>query len=116
MATSRPKLELVETARYSIARRLRSITPVSHTVQAGDLVLVDKVKSCMALTWSFEQIMQSRIFSVEIILALTLLMVLPSAYIRMNSAQAFSTWLPFGPQSDKLILQYYSDFQTMFNA
>src|SRR6266699_6343531 len=60
--------------------------------------------------------------SIALILALTILTTLPSSYLGMNRAAATNqslsptTWLPFGPQSDQLILQYYSDYHTMFNA
>src|SRR3989475_3761475 len=60
--------------------------------------------------------------SLVILLALTLLTILPSSYISINKAHAFNqtvastNWLPFGPASDQLILSYYSDFSTMFTA
>jgi ABC-type transport system substrate-binding protein len=56
-------------------------------------------------------------------LTLTLLTILPSSYIGLNRAHAFNqdptiptTNLPFGPQVEQVVLQYYSDFTTMFNA
>src|SRR3989449_958814 len=60
--------------------------------------------------------------SLVILLALTLLTILPSSYISINKAHAFNqtvastNWLPFGPASDQLILSYYSDFSTMFST
>src|SRR5260370_19305384 len=56
-------------------------------------------------------------------LILTLLTVLPSSYIGLIRAHAFNqdptiptNNLPFGPEADQIIFQYYSDFTTMFNA
>src|SRR5260370_40957113 len=66
--------------------------------------------------------MPSRTFPVVLILIVTLLTVLPSSYTGFNHVQGLHqtnlplTSLPFGPQVDQIVFEYYSDFSTMFNA
>src|SRR6266536_3829248 len=58
--------------------------------------------------------------TIALILAISVLTALPGAYIRsahaVNQAVIPTTFSPFGPATDTLILQYYSDFGTMFNS
>ncbi|HZY47341.1 MAG TPA: hypothetical protein VFE96_06040, partial [Candidatus Bathyarchaeia archaeon] len=67
--------------------------------------------------------MQSRTTTLMLMLTLTLLTILPTSYIGLTRVHAFNqdpkiptTQLPFGPQVDQIVFQYYSDFTTMFNA
>src|SRR5260370_38410794 len=66
--------------------------------------------------------MTSRTFPVVLILIVTLLTVLPSSYTGFNHVQGLHqtnlplTSLPFGPQVDQIVFEYYSYFSTMFNA
>jgi len=64
--------------------------------------------------------MSIKISTIALILAITVLTALPGAYIRsahaVNQAVIPTTFSPFGPATDTLILQYYSDFGTMFNS
>src|SRR5260370_19783895 len=72
---------------------------------------------------SFEEIMTSRPLRVTVTLVVALLTILPSSYTGLNRVHAFNqdqsiftTSLPFGPESDQIIFQYYGDISTMFNA
>jgi ABC-type transport system substrate-binding protein len=76
-----------------------------------------------SLVFLFEKIMPTRSLPVTMTLVLTLLAVLPSSYIGLSRVHAFNqdvsiftTSLPFGPESDQIIFQYYGDISTMFNA
>ncbi|HZY48105.1 MAG TPA: hypothetical protein VFE96_09950, partial [Candidatus Bathyarchaeia archaeon] len=64
-----------------------------------------------------------RIFFSVAALTATLLTILPGSYIGITRVNAFNqdvtiptTQLPFGPEVDQILFQYYSDFQAMFNA
>jgi Bacterial extracellular solute-binding proteins, family 5 Middle len=85
--------------------------------------LRDNLKSQIGPDTTFEENMQSKTLPLMLMLTLTLLTILPSSYIGLNRAHAFNqnpaipnTNLPFGPEADQVIFQYYSDFTTMFNA
>ena len=64
-----------------------------------------------------------RTLPLAVVLTLGLSMMLPSSFSGISLVHAFNqdpntptTFLPFGPEVDQVVFQYYSDFSTMFNA
>ena len=55
---------------------------------------------------------------IVLVLAITILTALPGAYIRsvhaVDQLVTPTTWSPFGPATDTLVMQFYSDFSTTF--
>jgi hypothetical protein len=64
--------------------------------------------------------MNVKTLSITLILSLTILTALPAPFIRqahaVNQVQNPTTFSPFGPQTETLIFQFYSDFVAMQNA
>jgi hypothetical protein len=63
--------------------------------------------------------MRFRTTAIVLVLALTILTALPGSYIKrvhaVDQLVVPTTWSPFGPATDTLIMQFYSDFSTTFS-